>query len=151
MAKKNEKSILNLSKILNFILIVAVVLIIGTVVFFLVHLGVNAKKALRDAKNVVIALSTTDIEMYAKDKSVYDPLAKDGLEDGVEEAVEKLMSPMGDYSITSYSYKRHEITGLDYRWGRYIVTYKKKGDAIRWDVDYLLHIYSFDESDDIVN
>ena len=146
MSKKNEKSIFNLSKILNFILIVAVALIVGTVVFFIFRLNSHAKMALRDAKNVVLALYTTDIEYYSKDKSVYDPLSRDGLEDGVEEAVETLMEPMGEYSITSYDYKKHEVTGLEYRWGRYLVSYYKKGDKIKWDVDYMLSVYTYDEN-----
>ena len=146
MAKLKEKSIFNLSKILNFILIVIIVLFVGTVVFFIFRLNSNAKTALRDAKNVLLAIYTTDIEMYGENSCVYDPLSRDGLQDGVEESVARLMSPPGDYSITAYSYKKHEVTGLEYRWGRYIVTYSKKGENIKWDVDYLLNVYKYDEN-----
>lgn len=145
MNKRDSK--INLAAVLRVALIVVGVAIIGCAVFFFFKIRVESKNALREAKNIRMALLTTDIEYYAQEKCVYNPDKKNGLEDGVAEKVDTLMDPEGKYSITSYSYKKHEVTGMTYRKGNYYVLFSKDGDYITWDVTYLMKIYHFDEED----
>ena len=49
--------------------------------------------------------------------------------------------------IVIYSKSEHELTGMTYRKGHYIVMFSKDGDNIRWDVDYLLNVYDYNEFD----
>ncbi len=150
IAKEKEKSKINVSKIVMIILIAVIALVVGAAVFLAFRTYSRAKDALRDAKNIVLALYTTDIEKYGSGGCVYDATARDGLSDGVEESVERLMDPKGTYAITSYSYKKHEVTGLSYRWDNYLVTYVKNGDSVTWDVDYLFNVYNYTSEDVIV-
>ena len=144
---KQQGSKISIAGVARVALIVIGVAIIGLAVFFFFKIRIESKNALREAKNIRIAIRTTDIEYYAQEKCVYNPDKKNGLEDGVAATVEKLMAPEGTYAITSYSYKRHELTGMTYRKGHYYVVFSKDGDYVTWDVTYLMRIYHFDEED----
>ena len=103
---------INLGKVIKFILIAVGLFIIGIAVFMFFRIRSNAKDALRDAKNVYLALYTTDIEYYAQGKSIYDHSKADGMAEGVKEKVEMLADSNGKYIITSYNMKRRQVTGV---------------------------------------
>lgn len=132
---------INLGKAIKFILIAAGLFVIGIAVFTFFKVHSNAKNALRDAKNVYLALYTTDIEYYAQGKTIYDHSQADGLAEGVKEKVKRLADSDGAYIITSYSKRNREITGMQYRSGHYLVTFTKKDGREIWTVDYSLRIY----------
>lgn len=146
-----QKTKLNVGKVLKLILLVIGLLIIFTAVFAFFKVRIDAKTALRDAKDVRMALTSADIEMYAAGKSVFNPTKKNGIEDGAKEKAEQIFISVGDYKITSYDKKNHEITGFQYEVGNYIVTFHKHGEAISWDVDFILRVYSYDDEDVIVS
>ncbi|HBZ03464.1 MAG TPA: hypothetical protein DEO83_06610 [Lachnospiraceae bacterium] len=148
---EQEKSKINIAFLARIILVTVVILIVGLSVFLFVRLRIGAKDALRDAKNVRMSLRSADIEMYAAGKSVYNPGRKNGIEAGAKERAEQIYTPTGDYRITSYDTKKHEITGFMYEVDNFVVTFSKHDEAISWDVDYILRVYSYDDSDDIVN
>lgn len=138
---------LDLSKILKIALIFLGALILVLAIFVCLKVKIDAKSALREAKNVRMALRVVDIEMYAQEKCVFDATKKDGVANGVKESVRKLADPDGTYIINSYNYKTHEITSLTYKVKNYYVFFTKEGDAITWDVKYMLGVYHFDETD----
>ena len=144
---EKEKSIFNVKKIFKVFCIIVAVLVIGAVVVFAVKLQIDGRDALREAKNVRLALRSADIEMYAKSMSIYNPQRKNGIEAGVKGKVEQIYAPEGTYAITSYDKSKHELTGMTYRKGHYIVTFVKTDERIVWDVDYLLNIYRYDDFD----
>lgn len=144
---EKEKSIFNVKKIFKVFCIIVAVLVIGAVVVFAVKLQIDGRDALRDAKNVRLALRSADIEMYAKSMSIYNPQRKNGIEAGVKGKVEQIYTPEGTYAITSYDKSKHELSGMTYRKGHYIVTFVKTDERIVWDVDYLLNIYRYDDFD----
>lgn len=144
---EKEKSIFNVKKIFKVFCIIVAVLVIGAVVVFAVKLQIDGRDALREAKNVRLALRSADIEMYAKSMSIYNPQKKNGIEAGVKGKVEQIYAPEGTYAITSYDKSKHELTGMTYRKGHYIVTFVKTDERIVWDVDYLLNIYRYDDFD----
>ena len=142
-----ERSIFNVKKIIKVFCIIVAVLIIGAVAVFAVKLQIEGRNALREAKNIRLALRSADIEMYAKNMSIYNPQRKNGIEAGVKGKVERLFVPEGTYAITSYDKSKHELTGMTYRKGHYVVTFVKNDERIIWDVDYLLNIYTYDDFD----
>lgn len=142
-----ERSIFNVKKIIKVFCIIVAVLIIGAVAVFAVKLQIEGRNALREAKNIRLALRSADIEMYAKNMSIYNPQRKNGIEAGVKGKVEQIYVPEGTYAITSYNKSKHELTGMTYRKGHYIVTFVKTDERIIWDVDYLLNIYTYDDFD----
>lgn len=138
-----EKSAFRIGKLIKVILIIIAILIICTAVFAVFKVKIDAKAALRDAKNVRMALQSADIEMYGEGKCIYDPKKKNGIAEGVKEKAEKIYVSDGTYAITSYNKSKHELTGMTFKRGRYTVYYLSNGYEEAWDVDYILRIYSF--------
>lgn len=144
---KNNTTKINIAGIIRIVLIVIAALLLCLGVFFFFKIRIEAKQTLREAKNVRMALRTTDIEMYAHESCIYDPTKPYGLAEGVKDKVDALMEPEGRYMITAYNYKKHELTGLTYRKGHCYVVFSKEGDSISWDVTYMMRVYHFDEED----
>ena len=140
MAQKKSEDTINIGWILRTLLITLGVLIIGAAVFFAFRIRTNARLALREAKNIYISLSTTEIEYYAQEKSIYDPTKIDGLSDGVKERVRSIMDPEGTYSLASFDTTKHRIRVMHYRKGNYYITYSGDGDVNNWEVNYLMPI-----------
>ena len=138
---------LSVGKVAKFIAIVLIAFIVGAAVFFFFMIRSKSKAALRDAKNIRVALQSADIEMYGIKKTIYNPYKPYGLEDTVDEKVNELLDVKGIYRITSYDMKRHELTGMTYKEGNYTVTFTKKNDDIIWDVDYNLNVFTFKDTD----
>ena len=101
---------INLGKVIKFILIAVGLFIIGIAVFMFFRIRSNAKDALRDAKNVYLALYTTDIEYYAQGKTIYDHSKPDGMAEGVKEKVEMLADSDGKYRFRPL----RSLTGKDH-------------------------------------
>ena len=74
---------------LKFALILAVLVFVLLAGFFVFKVHSEGRMALREAKNIRLALATADIEMYGRGKTIYSPEMHDGLEEGVMEAVER--------------------------------------------------------------
>ena len=106
---------LSVRKIAKIVAIVVVAFIVGAAVFMFFMIRANAKAALRNAKNIRVALQSADIK--------------------------------GTYKITAYDSKNHELTGMTYREGNYIVTFTRKNGKVIWDVDYRMNVYTFDDDD----
>ena len=150
MRKQEEESFFKWGKILKIAGIILAALIIGAAVFFVFKVRSNAKEALREAKNTRVALLSADIEMYAQKKSIFNPANENGIEDGVEGRVDQIYKPGGTYKITGYDPSTHELTGMIYVKGNYVVTFELRGGAKYWDVDYRMNVYHYDDDDIVV-
>ncbi|SEQ11315.1 hypothetical protein SAMN02910369_01233 [Lachnospiraceae bacterium NE2001] len=142
-----DTSRITVGKVLRIILIVILALFVGTCIFMFFKIRIDADSALRNAKNVRMSLRSADIEMYAAGKTIFNPSKKNGIEDGVKEKVNQYIEDTGTYSITSYSTRDHELTGMTYRQDNYVVYFSKSGENISWDVNLILNIYHYDETD----
>ncbi|MBR3040414.1 MAG: hypothetical protein IKI20_07155 [Lachnospiraceae bacterium] len=147
MPKKKEENHINFGWIFRTVLVVIGLLIIGAAVFFVFTTRIKAKQALRDAKNVYLALTTTEIEYYASGKTIYDPVRANGLASGVADRVKNLVDNEGSYKILSFDQATHRIHVLEYQNGRYYVLYYGNGDRNVWEVSYRMPIYHFDDID----
>lgn len=136
-----------LASVLRVALIVLGALVICMSVFAFFKVKADSHSALRNAKNVRMSLQAADIEMYAAGKTIFNATKKNGLEDGVKQKVEALADPKGLYSITSYDNQKHDLTGMTYRQGNYVVYFTKNGDSITWDVNFIMNIAHYEELD----
>ena len=96
-------------KIRKMIVIFMFLLIFGAVVFSYFHITTQGRLALREGKNVKLALEMLDVEYYGRQKSVYDPEKKNGLAEGVEKRVYGIAAQTGKTEILSYDKKEHKI------------------------------------------
>ena len=142
---------LNIAGILKVLLIVLLFLFLGFGLFIFFKVKGEGNQALREAKNIRMALVSADIEMYSVGKTIYDPSDKYGLADGVKEKVDSVIEPAGVYRILSYDRKNHEITGFIFQNEHYYVVYYKNDEVGGWDVYRLLHIQEHDEVQVIKN
>ncbi|MBR6256850.1 MAG: hypothetical protein IKR23_05670 [Lachnospiraceae bacterium] len=138
---ENEKSYNKSTiRVIKFILITAVVVFILLAAFFVFKVYSEGRFALREAKNVKLALYTTDIELYPAGKCVYAPERYDGLADGVIENVEKYAGVSSGVTILSYDREEREILMFTYSANNYLVRYEYDGENEHWTVDYLWRI-----------
>ena len=87
-------------KIRKMIAIFMFLLIFGAVVFSYFHITTQGRLALREGKNVKLALEMLDVEYYGRQKSVYDPEKKNGLAEGVEKRVYGIAAQTGKTEFT---------------------------------------------------
>lgn len=143
----NESTRVAIWKAFKILLVVVLAAFVVLSIYMVWRVRRNADKVLREAKNVRMALSSADVEMYALGKTIYNPHRKNGLEDGVKEKVDSLVESKGTYSVTSYNSTEHELTGMTYREGNYIVYFSRNGDDISWNVNMIINVYHYDESE----
>lgn len=145
MNQLKERDRINVSSVIRIILIIFVVAVLGITIFFVFDTQIHARNAFRDAKNVYLALSATEIEYYAQGKSIYDPSMEGNLSEGVRERVQSLADSEGNYKIVTYDVKNHRITGLQYNNGNYYVDYTYKKGETKWEVKYMMTISRYDD------
>ena len=128
---------------LKFALILVVLVFVLLAGFFVFKVHSEGRMALREAKNVRLALTTADIEMYGAGKSIYSPEMHNGLEDGVMEAVEKYAGVSDGVTLLSYDRKNREIKMFTYKTQHYMITYILTDSGEEWIVDYLWRIFVY--------
>jgi len=132
-----------IAKVFKILMITLLAVLIGFIVFHAVRIRVLSNHAFRDAKNVYMALSATEIEYYSRGESIYDPGTYSGLAPGVSERVKKLADNEGEYRIISYDGEKHMITGMLYINGNIYVMYDHSDNKSIWEVKYLMPIFEF--------
>ena len=140
MREKNS-----VASVLRVILIIVLILFVCAVTFFVFDTQIHARAAFREAKNVYLALSSTEIEYYAQGKSIYDPAMEGNIAEGVRDRVKTLADNEGTYRIVSYDIKKHKLTGMQYNNGNYYVDYTYKNGKSKWEVKYMMTISRYDD------
>lgn len=133
-------------RMIRLALIAAVIVLtmVGVFVFYMVRTFSGGRVALREAKNIRLAMVSADIEAYGAGRSIYAPERAEGLAPGVREKIEHLADINGELRLISYKKSERLITGFTYKKSRYLVTFSvdDKG-AESWKVDYLLPIMDY--------
>ncbi|MCI6915556.1 MAG: hypothetical protein MR799_08765 [Lachnospiraceae bacterium] len=137
--------------VIRIIAVVLAVLIVGFASFTLFRIHTEASSSLRQAKNILFAMKSVDIEFYGKNTTVFDASQPDGIREGTKPEVELLNAAKypGHYAITSYDVKKRIIKGFIYINGRYQVSYSYRDkDTDRWKVDYTFTVLDYDDAED---
>ena len=128
---------------LKFFLILAVAVFVLLAGFFVFKVHSEGRMALREAKNVRLALVTADIEMYGAGKTIYSPETATGLADGVMEAVERYSGVSEGVTLLSYDRETREVRMFTYKTPHYMITYILTDSGEEWFVDYLWRIFVY--------
>ncbi|MGN1204293.1 MAG: hypothetical protein ACI4SA_04465 [Lachnospiraceae bacterium] len=142
-SQKKELKRIRQNKIRIFVIVIVVALLSGAVAFTYFYVTTEARLALREAKNVKLALDMLNIEYYGLGKSVYDPSKQDGLSANVEKQVADIVDHKGRIEIRSYNPGEHEILYLIYETDRYRVIYRSDAEGDGWKVEYLTTIFDY--------
>ena len=148
MGKAEQNNRIHIDKVLLVLLYTVIALFVGYLTVSFVKIQYEGRKALREAKDVKFTLETTDIEYYGFNRSIFDATMPDGLAEGVKEEVANEMPYDGEYRITGYSSKRHEITGMRFTDGKYIITFKYDNSGKVWEVHYLWSVLKDNETEE---
>ncbi len=136
----NKRQIVN---IIRFLLIAAAVVFILLAAFFVFKVHSEGRFALREAKNIKLAMLTSDIEQYGVGKSIYMPERHNGLSDAAMLAIERYAGVDDGVTLLSYDRKSREVKMFTYRTPHYLVTYTYDGEREDWTVDYLWRIFVY--------
>ncbi len=128
---------------LKFFLILAVAVFVLLAGFFVFKVHSEGRMALREAKNVRLALVTADIEMYGAGKTIYSPETATGLADGVMAAVERYAGVREGVTLLSYDRENREVKMFTYKTPHYMITYILTDSGDEWFVDYLWRIFVY--------
>lgn len=148
MGNRGQNNRIRIDKILLVLLYTVIALFVGYLLVSFVKIQYEGRKALREAKDVKFTLETTDIEYYGFNRSIFDATTPDGLAEGVKEDVANERPYDGEYRVTAYSSKRHEITGMRFTDGKYIITFKYDSSGKVWEVHYLWSVLKDNETED---
>ena len=126
------------------IMIAVMLLMVGFGTFYMVRMFAGGRVALREAKNIRLAMVSADIEAYGVGRSIYAPERAEGLSPGTHDKIAYLTDINGELRLTDYKKSEHLITGFTYKKSRYLVTFfvDEQGEE-NWKVDYLLPIMDY--------
>ncbi len=138
-----------LRKIIHVTVIVLLIFAAVCIGTFFFKLKIEAHDVLREAKNVKLAFSAVNIELYAQNKSIYDSGKSDGMGEGVESKVREFMklNENSKFSITAYNGKKRTVTGMIYRRGKYEAVYYTNDSGEHWQVNVIYPVVKFTNSD----
>lgn len=140
----DEYSKIRKRKVRNAIIIFIIVIILAAVCFSGFKISYGGHFALREAKNIKLALQTLDVEYYGVKKSVYNPYKENGLEDGVKKRLsEAVTSEDFKVQIIKYDIKAREVKEFEYESGVYRVTYRCDDNIEKWKIDFCVTIQQY--------
>lgn len=144
-SRKRELKRIQQNKIRIFAIVLILALLSGAAAFTYFFITTEARLALREAKNVKLALDMLNIEYYGIGKSVYDPSKQDGLSANVEKQVAGIVDQTGRIEIRSYDPGEHEILHMIYETDRFRVIYRSDEEGDGWRVECLATIFDYSD------
>ena len=125
------------------VLVIAVVL---CVVFFWLRINADARMALREAKDVRIAMKMKAIEVYGLGGTVYNPSTFSGMNKSTEESVLKMANADGSIILQSWDDDLREPNAFTYQKDRYIVIFSKdESGGLSWTVSYTFKVMEYSD------
>jgi len=113
---------------------------IGT--FFKINTG--ARRELREAKDVLIAMKIVAVEKYGSGSGmIYDFEKQSGLSEAVLKKVHLLSETEGEITVTSWDTTNNEPKRFTYESDNYKVYYVKENGKVDWKVSYELRVMNF--------
>ncbi len=143
METPQEHNKRQITSIIRFLLIAAAVVFILLVAFFVFKVHSEGRFALREAKNIKLAMITSDIEQYGVGKSIYMPERHSGLSDAALLAIKRYAGVDDGVTLLSYDRKEREVKMFTYKTAHYLVTYTYDGEGEDWTVEYLWRIFVY--------
>ncbi len=123
---------------------VAVIAVVLCVVFFWFGLKAGARNALREAKDIRIAMKMKAIETYGLGGSVYKPSARNGMSEEMEKEVLSLADADGTVILQAWDSSTNEPQAFTYQKDKYIVLFSKSEDGgISWTGYYTFRLIHY--------
>lgn len=122
-----------------------IVAVILCVVFFWFRINSGVRQAMREAKDVRIAMKMKAIEQYGLGGTLFLPSAKNGMTKGMEEEILKLADADGNIVLQAWDSENNEPAAFTFQKDRYIIIFKVKEDGSPiWDGYYTLKLLEYE-------
>ena len=130
------------ASVVTAIIIVAAVLC--GIVFWL-HINSETRGAMREARDIRIAMKMKAIEQYGLGGTLYQATARNGMAKGMEEDILKMAEADGSIVLQAWDSDNNEPAAFTFQKDRYIIIFKESedGSAI-WDGYYTLKLLEYE-------
>ncbi len=130
-------------------MIFAVMLIAAAVlcvVFFCLRVNADARVALREAKDVNVALKMKAIEKYGLGGTVNSSTSMNGMSKGVEEEVLAMAHADGKITLQSWDEEAREPLAFTYQKDKFIILYNKDEEGhVSWTGYYTFKVIGYSD------
>lgn len=122
-----------------------VVAVILCVVFFWFRINSGTRQAMREAKDIRIAMKMKAIEQYGTGGVLFQPTSRNGMTKGLESEILELADAEGDIVLQAWDSSNNEPAAFTYQKDRYIIIFKQKEDGSPiWDGYYTLKLLEYE-------
>ena len=133
------------SIIATIVIAAVIVAVILCVVFFWFGINSGTRHAMREAKDIRIAMKMKAIEQYGLGGTLYQPLAKNGMTKGMEEELLKMADADGEIVLQAWDADRNEPSAFTFQKDRYIVIFREDSDGSPiWSGYYTLKLLEYE-------
>ena len=131
-----------ISMLITAVVIVAVIL---GIVFFWFGINSGVRQAMREAKDIRIAMKMKAIEQYGLGGTLYQPTVRNGIAKDMEEEILKMAEADGDIELQAWDAENNEPSAFTYYKDRYIVIFKTESDGSPiWSGYYTLKLLEYE-------
>ncbi len=124
--------------------IVIVAVILG-IVFFGLGINSGVRQAMREAKDVRIAMKMKAIEQYGLGGTMYQPMSKNGMAKGLEKEILDMAEADGEIILHAWDTENNEPASFTFYKDRYIVTFRQSDDGSPvWSGYYSLKLLEYE-------
>lgn len=122
-----------------------VVAVILSVVYFWFRINSGTRDAMRQARDIRIAMKMKAIEQYGLGGKLYQPAARNGMSDGMEDDILKMADAEGEIVLQAWDLDNNEPAAFTFQKDRYIIIFKEKEDGTAiWDGYYTLKLLEYE-------
>ena len=133
------------SIIATVVIAAVIVAVILCVVFFWFGINSGTRSAMREAKDIRIAMKMKAIEQYGLGGTLYQPIAKNGMTKGMEEELLKMADADGEIVLQAWDAENNDPAAFTFQKDRYIIIFKKQSDGTStWKGYYTLKLLEYE-------
>ena len=124
---------------------VVIVAFILCIVFFWLRINSGTRGAMREARDIRIAMKMKAIEQYGLGGTLYQAASRNGMAKGMEEDILKMADADGNIVLQAWDSVNNEPSAFTFQKDRYIIVFKQDedGSAI-WDGYYTLKLLEYE-------
>lgn len=122
------------------VLLIVVCVAVAIVASILFMHREKARRVLKEAKLMQLAVRTVGAEFYGLNKSIYDSSAVDGLTEGAAKELSSLSGCSGQIYLLKWDRESLQPIHFIYIQDGFIVDYAKSGEIDNWNVYELEHV-----------
>lgn len=125
------------------VLIIMLIIICSIILTFTCILFIhreNARRILKEAKLVELAVKTVGVEYYGINRCIYNPATSNGLTEGAIEEISSLSGCSGQVYLIEWDADNHKASHLAYIKDDFIVDYVCINGKDIWNVYQLKHV-----------